>query len=205
MPRDKKVARRQKKTLDRPSARVRKARSNEKSVKTHDPYSAKRPRGRPAKIAASTVFGRADSYRYQLKQAWKNLEVPLLAAQTVEEVVAAFETHCQPYAQHFVPSQASDVLVLVRDRHFPKDSDARINYIADSLGGRPNVTFRSSRDICGRERAKQRLKSPHRILRKEFYVECSCGYKGPARDNACRKCGAEISFMPEILWGAGFV
>ena len=30
-------------------------------------------------------------------------------------------------------------------------------------------------------------------------IECSCGYQGPARDNACRKCGAEIPLSFEEL------
>lgn len=208
MPKRKISWRKCKKALDRLSARKRsvgrKARSSKQPVKARDPYSTKRPRGRPAKIAAGTVFGRADNHRHQLKQVWGKLETPLLAAQTVEEVQAAFENHGQPYASHFVPSQASDVLALVRDGLFPKDSDARINFLADSLGGRPNVTFRTSRDICGRERAKQRLKSPYQIIRYEYYVECSCGYKGPARDGACRKCGAEIPILVRIAWGSGF-
>ncbi len=61
----------------------------------------------------------------------------------------------------------------------------------------------TSRDICARERASERKKSPYKIVRHEYYVECSCGYKGPAHDNACRKCGAEIDFLPEVLMGRG--
>jgi len=30
-------------------------------------------------------------------------------------------------------------------------------------------------------------------LRFEYYVECSCRYKGPSLDHACPKCGAKIS------------
>jgi len=40
----------------------------------------------------------------------------------------------------------------------------------------------SSRDICERERA--RVKGVHRILHYEFYVECSCSYKGISRNHA---------------------
>ena len=153
------------------------------------------------KILASTVVGRAENYRYQFKQVWKQLEGPLLAAQTKEDVDTALQNHAQPYASSYIGEQAADILALMRDKHFPKDSEARINFLADSLGGRPTLTLRSSRDVCGRERTKQRAKSPYQILRHEYYVECSCGYKGPARDNACRKCGAEINLLPEMLWG----
>jgi hypothetical protein len=207
MPKRKKARKRPRRTLDKSfekgPSRAQKTRRSEPFAKAYDPYSMKRLRGRPAKIPASTVIGRADNYRYQLKQVWNKLEAPLLAAQTEEEVKAAFENHAQPYSGDFMPWRLSDVLALIHDKHFPRDSDARINFLADSLGGSPSLTFRSSRDVCGRERAKERLKSPYKILRKEFYVECSCGYKGPARDNACRKCGARISLIEEIISSGG--
>jgi len=58
---------------------------------------------------------------------------------------------------------------------------------------------RTSRDICGEARAQERAKSPHKIIRKESYVECSCGYQGPALNGAGRKCGAEIPLSFEEL------
>ena len=205
MAKRKKHAQEGKKAIDKISGKSHLSRQESRRGKSlgrsYDPYSMKRPRGRPSKIPASTVIGRADNYRYQLKQVWKQLEAPLLAAQTEEEVAVAFESHGQPFTGDFMPWRVSDILDLIHDKHFPKESDARINFLADSLGGRPTLTFRSSRDVCGRERAKQRAKSPYKILRKEYYVECSCGYKGPALNNACRKCGAEISFIDEILSG----
>lgn len=99
---------------------------------------------------------------------------------------------------------SSFLLSVVHDPDFPKrDREARINFLADSLAARGAVTPRTSRDICAKERAKQRSKAQHRILRHEYYVECSCGYKGPARDNACRKCGAEIGFSLNEFMGRG--
>jgi hypothetical protein len=53
------------------------------------------------------------------------------------------------------------------------------------------VTPRRSREICAEERAKIR----HVIVRREYYIECSCGYEGPARDGACRNCGTR-----ELSW-----
>jgi hypothetical protein len=74
--------------------------------------------------------------------------------------------------------------------------------VSDSLGERQTITARSSRDICSTERSTLRAKSPYKIIRKEFYVECECGYKGPARDNACRKCGADMlpSLEGPVIW-----
>lgn len=174
----------------------------EKVNEALDAFSEKRGRGRPAKIRKSWVIGRGQSYRTALGAVWPQLSGPLLEAQTEEQVIAAFENHGQPYAQQFAPRHASEILTLIHDPYFPKRAKAQIGFLADSLAGRPDITARRSRDICAEERGKQLAKSPHRILRKEFYVECSCGYKGPARDNACRKCGAEILFslgeMPDL-------
>lgn len=168
---------------------------------TLDKVSAERGRGRPQHIPRSWVTGRALNYRKMFREVWPRLGTPLLAANTEEEVVSALVKYGQPYATNFVPTQASDILALIHDPDFPKRTGARINFLADSLAGRPSVAFRTSRDICGKDRAKERAKSPHKIIRKEFYIECSCGYKGPARDNACRKCGATIPLDMEIMWG----
>ena len=162
---------------------------------------SKTKRGRPPKSALNLVTGHAYNFRIQLGQVWGNLEGPLLASRTEEEVKAAFEKHAQPYARDYVPALISDIVALIRDPKFPKRPEARVNFLANSLGGRPELSFRTSRDICERELARQRRKSPHHIIRKEYYVECSCGYKGPALDHACRKCGAGISFSLAELMG----
>jgi len=92
---------------------------------------------------------------------------------------------------------------VIREKKFPKRPRAQIEFLANSLAGLPSVEPRTSRDICAKHLAEQKAKSPHKILRKEFYVECSCGYKGPALNDACRKCGAQISFLPGLLHGIG--
>jgi hypothetical protein len=166
-----------------------------------DKVSGKRGKGRPQHIPRSWVTGRAHNYRKMFAEVWSRLGTPLLIAKTEEEVISVFEKYGTPYTTNFVPSHASDILTLIHDPDFPKRTGARIAFLADSLAGRPNVAFRTSRDICGKDRAKERAKSPHKIIRKEFYIECSCGYKGPARDNACRKCGATIPIDMEIMWG----
>jgi hypothetical protein len=171
------------------------------SEKPLDGLREKRGRGRPYEVIHSEVIGRAENYRQTLGYVWPALQRPLLAASTVEEVTEAFESHASSYVREFIPRLAEDILNVVREPKFPKRADPQINFLADSLAGRPNVEPRTSRDICAKERAKERGKSVHKIIRKEFYVECSCGYKGPAKNNGCRKCGAEISFLPDMLWG----
>jgi hypothetical protein len=168
-----------------------------------DTFSGKESRrGRPRIALYPEVWGRADNFRSILSQAWPELSGPLLRSQRVEDVIKAFEDHAQPHAQDFVPRVASDVFTLINETKFPQRAKAQINYLAESLAGRSAVSLRTSRDICGKIRSKQVPKSPYKIIRKEFYVVCECGYKGPAKYDACRKCGAQISDLPEILFGS---
>jgi hypothetical protein len=124
-----------------------------------------------------------------------------LGCQNKEEVIAAFENHAQPYGQEFVPRLASDILKLIKEIGFPLRGKAQVKYIAESLAGRPTVSLRTSRDICGKIRAEENAKSPYRIIRKEFYIVCECGYKGPVEFDACRKCGAQIDYLRDALLG----
>ncbi len=150
---------------------------------------SKRGRGRPQKIPPSEVFNRAEDYRDTLGAMWDQLWPALSAAETQEDVVKAIQS-CAPYQRgQFVPS-APLFLEVLKDRKFPKRRQTQINFLADSLAARGVVTPRRARDICARERLKQTR--AHRIIRIEFYVECSCGYRGHSQDHACRKCGARV-------------
>ena len=161
--------------------------------------SKKRRRGRPRKCRYPEIIGRAENYRKILTDVWHKLSGPLLAAGNEDEVTIAFKSRGEPYAQEFVPRLAGDILKVIGERKFPRRAKAQIKFLANSVAGRPNVEPRTSRDICAKSLAEEKARSPHKILRKEFYVECSCGFKGPAQNNACRKCGAQISSLPELF------
>ncbi len=184
----------------------RRKKPTQKPEKILDTFSEKRGRGRPLKIRPSEVWGRARNYRMMLAEVWPKLRDPLLATEAgrEEDVIRAFENYAQPYARNFVPGLASDILRVIHEQKFPERPRAQTNFLADSLAGRPNVEPRTSRDICGQERAKERAKSPHKIIRKEFYIVCSCGYKGPAQNNACPRCGAQIPPLLEGLLGPAY-
>jgi hypothetical protein len=164
-----------------------------------DTFSEKRHRGRPRRVGPSESLGRADNYRFIFDQVWGRLWPRLSQALTDQEVIDAFLESANPYAQEFMPSLASLVLRVIREPKFPKGREAQINFLADSLAGRGAVAPRSSRDICDRERA--RVKRAHHIVRYEFYVECSCGYKGRSQDHGCPECGAGIFFPVGSIFG----
>lgn len=162
--------------------------------KSLDINSPKR-RGPRRQIEPTTVLGRADNYRWILQQIWNSVWPSLSGAQSPEDIIKALE-NARPYDREFVPWAAA-ILGILKEKRFPKRSKARANFIADSIAGIPNVSPRRSRDICAEERA--RTKRAHHIIRYEFYVECSCGYKGPALDSGCRRCKARI----ELPLGSG--
>jgi hypothetical protein len=169
-------------------------------------------RGRPG-VAQSEVVGRASNYRRMFwserlrgrkgnkkwvrdkPYAWA---VALAAAKTSDEAMRALDSAPIHIQSQFKPLVAL-ILQVLQERDFPKRQDNQFDFLAESLAGRGEISPRRSRDICGEARAIERAKSPHRILRKEFYIECSCGYKGPALNEACRKCGAAIAFSFEDL------
>jgi hypothetical protein len=159
--------------------------------KTSQEPKKKRERGRPRNIDRSILLGQADHYRVVLLQFWPKLGPRLLAARSPEEIVRAIREDAPGITGSFAPFSEL-ILKIVRDPKFPSvRSKSQIHFLSDSLGGQGLVTPRRSREICAQERTKVR----HVIVRREYYIECSCGYQGPALDGACRNCGTgELSW-----------
>lgn len=177
---------------------------------------AKTRRGRPG-VGQQEIVGRAQNYRRifwsqhlrggKENRTWvrdkpNDWAVALAAAKSADALTQALDS-APTYVQNEFRSLIPLILEVLEDSDFPKKQENQFDFLADSLAARGEVSPRRSRDICAEARAIERAKSHYRIVRKEFYVECSCGYKGPARDNACRKCGAEIDLLPEMMWGVG--
>lgn len=180
----------------RSTKKSRKSRGK-KGIKTLDAFSK---RGRPSLLPQETVTGRASNYERELNEVWETLESPLLNSKTSDDVTEAFKKFARFCAEDFVPRLSSDILLLLNDSDFPQRALPRTRFLARSLGGRPALSFRRSRDICEEVDLKEKKgKSPHRILRREFYIECSCGYRGPALNDGCRKCGAQ-PLLPLEYW-----
>jgi hypothetical protein len=153
-----------------------------------DMFSTKRGRGRPLKVVPSAVRGRADNYRVWLGVIWKDLGVPLLASQNEQDVVEALQM-AVPGNTELIPF-APLILKVVKNAKFPMRRKAQINFLADSIAGLGLVTPRRSRDICAEQRSLDLLR--HQILRYEYWIECSCGYKGRSEYHKCKKCGAVL-------------
>lgn len=163
--------------------------ATKKPVIPLDTFSQKRRRGRPG-VRASEIRGRGDHYRLLFRQIWAEVGEQLLQAKTEDDVLKAFDL-MQFYKQEFA-SIASLILKVLREARFPKTREARINFLADSLAGRGSISPRRSRDICDRERKKK----VNYIIRQDYYIGCTCGYKGPALHRKCPKCGTDKLSLP---------
>jgi hypothetical protein len=148
-----------------------------------------RRRGRPTDLRYPEIYGRAQNFQLILNQVWIRLWPLLSQSATEEEVVKALRNGAEPYAEQFLP-YAAIALEAKQDKTFPKRDASRQRFLADSLAAVGRASGRRSRDICTQERMKEKRK--HHIIRYEYHVECSCGYQGPAKDHACRNCGAQI-------------
>jgi len=149
------------------------------------PSKRRRRRGRPVNIDPSVVVGSADTYRLWFEQLWSQLGPLFLAARSAEDITRAVQENAPDVSVSLAP-HSELILKIVRDPKFPAvRSASQIHFLADSLGGQGLVKPRRSREICAEQRSKVR----HVIVRQEYYIECSCGYKGPALDGACRECG----------------
>lgn len=133
----------------------------------------------------SEVYGRALNYRTIFGQVWDKLGEPLLKAGSEAEVAQALEAYAAPYGQQFLPSFVRLIFEVVHHPKFPKRREPQINYLADSLAALGAVRPKRSREIVAQELAKERAKLKHHVLRREFYIECTCGYEGPAYKGKC--------------------
>jgi hypothetical protein len=153
--------------------------------------SPKKNRGRQRKIDPQIVLGNADAFRAQFTNAWPILGERLLAATTSVELWEVVKSGNGIISNRDYLFSES-MFQIIHDAMFPRVRlKAQIRFLADSMGGCGFVTARRSREICAEERAKVE----HHILRREFYIECSCGYEGPALNGGCRQCGTSTPVM----------
>ena len=142
-------------------------------------------RGRPQKVRPSEVYGRARNYRGTFELIWDKLSGALLKSASETDVIQAFESEAASYAHEFVPALAGLVFGVVHHPKFPKRREPQIKYLADSLAAYGRVTAKRSREIVAQELAKEKAKLKHRVIRREIYIVCSCGYEGPTFQGKC--------------------
>lgn len=149
----------------------------------------KRQRGRPAKIRHSEVVNRADDFNMAFTSCKDQIDWERLrTAKTNQHLDEAFAKVAPIYRERKFRPRYKLILEIVKDSRFPKRNiNAQIAFLADSIGGDDKISPRTSQNICTEERKKH----VHKIIRREFYIECTCGYRGPALDGGCPDCGAD--------------
>jgi len=158
---------------------------SKKAQKEVDRGPEKARRGRPRHIRKSEVVNRAYDYGLTFEQSWDSIKDALLLAETEDEFKKALEEVFPHVREKFPPRLFPFILKIRRDPKFPKTEKAQQKFFAESLGGNGIISPRRSRDIC----AEVRKNPIHTIIRRDPYIECTCGYEGPAKYGKCPKCG----------------
>jgi len=100
-------------------------------------------------------------------------------------VIRAFEKYADPFSREFVPRLSSVIWQVIRHKRFPVRQATQINFLADSLAGLNALKPRRARDIVAEGMAQLCARQKHRTIRREFYIECTCGYEGPTYKGKC--------------------
>ncbi len=132
------------------------------------------------------ITGRAHHYHLILTQQKNIIRWGKLALARAEEDLEVVFENVPNYKHSDFRRLFPLMLTVIRERKFPKGNiDAQIRFLADSLAGDGTVSPRTARDICSRER--NRPPEP-KILRRESWVVCECGYRGISFYNECPDC-----------------
>lgn len=165
-------------------------------TKHSNPLESRKPGRRPVLPPQWSVAARADHLLRLLSDTrdcldWENL----LRAQSVHDVRKALGSKEWAHEMKELWKYTENGLLFLdwlRERKFPRfERRAQMRHFAESIaapsfGYRGKISLRRSRDLCWKEREHGT------ILRVEYYIECSCRYKGPVKDQKCPRCGAEI-------------
>jgi hypothetical protein len=153
-------------------------------------------RGRKRRIHPEYVV-RAANYLFKLLEFckdqidWGKLEL----AKTEEEAATAIERVPPPYRERLNFWLAA-IPEWALEGKFPKTNlERKMRHLADSVAAEGFLTPRRCRDVCLEERKRQAQLGM--ILRREFYIECTCSYRGPAKRDGCPQCGTK-RLSPEI-------
>jgi hypothetical protein len=153
-------------------------------------------RGRKRRIHAENVVRAANDLLKILEGCrdqidWGKLEL----AKTEKEAASAFERLPSPHRERlnlWLPA----IPEWAQEGKFPKTNlERKMRHLADSIAAEGFLTPRRCRDVCLEERKRQ--EKIGMIFRREFYIECTCGYRGPAKGGGCPQCGTK-RLAPEI-------
>lgn len=134
---------------------------------------------------------------YGMQMIFKDIQERLdwdrfVGAATIEDIEDALRNVLESTRERLPSSKF--LLAVVREKTFPKaQKEAQIRFLGRSCATFGHTSPRRSRDLCEEAERLEKCK-PRRgkIIRHEFYIECTCGYEGPAFLGACSRCGAKL-------------
>ena len=145
-------------------------------------------------MIASEICNRADDLKLSLEIARNKIDWARLLAVDSEEELAKILEVVDDRLRGSLLHKPGMLRQIIMDKKFPTlNRDAQEQFLADSLAALGQVSIRRSRDIIQENRSA--LNKQGTILRREFYIECSCGYTGPALNDACPRCRAEVPYL----------
>jgi hypothetical protein len=151
-------------------------------------------RGRKSQVIVSEICNRAYDFKLILEGNRKRIDWKRLSAAASEQDIHDALKDASIRAREKFLYKPQLLLSTLKDKKFPKrDTEAQEQFVADSLAAEGRISIRRSRDIVQRDRSARKKRG--KILRREFYIVCSCAYAGPALNDACPECGAEVSYM----------
>ena len=157
----------------------------------------KKKGGRKSQVRVSEICKRAYDFKLLLELDRARTDWALMLRADSDEDLAWALKDVRERARERLFLKTELLLAALKDKQFPKqDREAQEQFIADSLAAEGRVSIRRSRDIVQRERSA--VKKQGKILRREFYIQCSCGYEGPAFHDACARCRAPVSYLDLI-------
>ena len=142
----------------------------------------------------SELCNRAYDIKLNLELSRKNVSLEKLLAANSDAELATALGGMHDRMREILLCKPNLLFHALHDKKFPRNNrEAQEQFIADSLAALGQVSIRRSRDIVQGARAAEKKKG--KIIRREFYIECSCGYEGPAYHDACPDCGANVSYL----------
>ena len=143
-------------------------------------------RGRPSTMKPEEITGRARHYNLILTQSKDLIKWDRLPSARTDGDLEVVFANIPYYRDSYFRPIFSLMLQAIREPTFPKaDAEAMIQFLAESLAGNGVISLRRSRDICLRERTRP---SEPKIVRRENWIVCECGYRGFSFCDECPDC-----------------
>ena len=154
-------------------------------------------RGRKRMLPPETVVENAEYVLAVVTSSKDRIEWDKLETARTEAEAEFAIARVPPFYRVVLGQRLAAILNWVREGKFPKNNlEKKMRHLADSIAGDVLLSPRRSRDVCYEYRKRPARERVGMLLRREFYVECTCGYRGQSDRGACARCGTRKASGP---------